>query len=62
MDVSQFRREYLQDGLSRDKLNPNPVEQFSQWFEQARQTNKSDPTAMVLATVGKDGMPSYNFV
>ncbi len=62
MDVSQFRREYLQDGLSRDKLNPNPVEQFSQWFEQARQTNKSDPTAMVLATVGKDGMPSQRTV
>jgi len=62
MDVSQFRREYLRDGLSREKLNPNPVEQFTQWFEQARQTNTSDPTAMVLATVGKNGMPSQRTV
>lgn len=62
MDVSQFRREYLREGLSRDKLHLNPVEQFTQWFDQARQTNTSDPTAMVLATVGKDGMPSQRTV
>lgn len=62
MDISQFRREYLRDGLSRDQLDPDPVRQFTQWFEQARQTNTSDPTAMILATVGKDGMPSQRTV
>lgn len=62
MDISQFRREYLRDGLTRDQLDPNPVEQFTQWFEQARQTDTSDPTAMILATVGKDGMPSQRTV
>lgn len=62
MDISQFRREYLRDGLTRDQLDPNPVEQFTQWFDQARQTDTSDPTAMILATVGKDGMPSQRTV
>lgn len=62
MDISQFRREYLKDGLSRNDLEKDPVKQFSLWFEQARKTNVSDPTAMVLATVGKDGMPSQRTV
>ncbi len=62
MDISQFRREYLRDGLSREDLHPDPVEQFTLWFEQARKTDISDPTAMVLATVGKNGMPSQRTV
>ncbi len=62
MDISQFRREYLRDGLSRENLCSNPVEQFTLWFEQARKTNISDPTAIVLATVGENGMPSQRTV
>ncbi len=62
MDLSQFRREYLRDGLSREDLNPDPVEQFTIWFEQARSTNIADPTAMILATVGENGMPSQRTV
>lgn len=62
MDISQFRREYLRDGLSRDELATDPVEQFTTWFEQARKTDISDPTAMILATVAKNGMPSQRTV
>lgn len=62
MDVSQFRREYLQGGLSRADLNTDPVLQFSDWFEQARKTEIADPTAMVLATVGESGRPSQRTV
>lgn len=62
VDLSQFRREYLQDGLSRTVLNPDPVVQFTTWFEQARETAITDPTAMFLATVSSDGQPSQRTV
>lgn len=62
MDISQYRREYLRDGLNREDLSENPIEMFTQWFEQARQLDASDPTAMILATVGADGMPSQRTV
>jgi pyridoxamine 5'-phosphate oxidase len=62
VDISQFRREYLRDGLSRSDLAREPVLQFSQWFEQAQKTDVEDPTAMIVATVGSDGMPSQRTV
>lgn len=62
MDLSQFRREYLKGGLSRADLNADPVLQFASWFEQARNTDIADPTAMVLATVGNNGQPSQRTV
>ncbi len=62
MDLSQFRREYLKGGLSRQDLDPDPTVQFSRWFEQARSTEIADPTAMVLATVGAGGCPSQRTV
>ncbi len=62
MDISQFRREYLRDGLSRSDLVGDPVLQFSQWFEQAQKTDVADPTAMIVATVGSSGIPSQRTV
>ena len=62
MDISHFRREYLKGGLSRSSMNPDPVKQFTTWFEQARTTEIADPTAMILATVGSNGQPSQRTV
>ena len=62
MDISHFRREYLKGGLSRSSLDPDPLKQFTTWFEQARSTEIPDPTAMVLATVGSNGQPSQRTV
>lgn len=62
MDISQFRREYIRGGLSRADLKSDPVTQFSLWFDQARKTTISDPTAMVLATVDSHGQPSQRTV
>lgn len=38
--------------------NDNPLSVFEQWYEQAQLHNSFEPTAMTLATVDKDGMPS----
>ena len=62
VDISNFRREFLKSGLQRPDLDPDPVVQFSKWFEQARKTSISDPTAMILATVNSDGQPSQRSV
>jgi len=62
LDISQFRREYLRGGLSREDLEADPVTQFSLWFNQAQKTTISDPTAMVLATVDSNGQPSQRTV
>lgn len=62
MDISHFRREYLKGGLRRQDLSTDPVEQFTQWFEQARATDIADPTAMILATVDPMGKPSQRTV
>ncbi len=61
-DVSDLRREYLQQGLSRDDLDPDPFKQFEHWFEQARNARIQDPTAMSLATAGADGEVSVRTV
>jgi len=62
MDISHFRREYLQGGLNKSDLASDPVNQFATWFDQARKTTIADPTAMVLATVDKDSRPSQRTV
>ncbi|HID69490.1 MAG TPA: pyridoxamine 5'-phosphate oxidase [Desulfobacterales bacterium] len=62
MDIGHFRREYLRGGLEQGDLLDNPVDQFSLWFDQARDTDIPDPNAMVLATVSSDGRPSQRTV
>lgn len=62
MDISNFRREYLKGGLQRQNLAADPVQQFTDWFEQARKTDIADPTAMILATVDSTGKPSQRTV
>ncbi len=62
MDLQAIRREYLKGGLSRSDLPENPLDLFMLWMQQAIEMELSDPTAMVLATAGKDGQPSQRIV
>lgn len=62
MDLSDFRREFIKDGLSRADLEKNPILLFSKWFEQAQKTDIVDCTAMILATVNSTGRPSQRTV
>lgn len=62
MDLSKFRREYLKGGLSRLSLHADPIVQFTEWFDQARNADIPDPTAMTLATVGSSGQPRQRTV
>lgn len=41
---------------------PDPLTLFSEWYALAEKHEPSDPNAMALATVNKDGMPSVRIV
>jgi len=40
----------------------DPLHRFGLWFEEAEAKEPNDPSAMALATVGADGMPSVRMV
>ena len=41
---------------------PEPLEQFTRWFEEARRAGLELPEAMTLATADRDGRPSARMV
>jgi pyridoxamine 5'-phosphate oxidase len=41
---------------------PNPLDLFGEWYAAAEKSEPNDPSAMSVATVGPDGMPSLRMV
>ena len=62
MHYEDFRREYTAGGLTREMLNPDPLQQFEIWLEQSVKAGLEDPTAMVLATIDDEGLPWQRIV
>lgn len=62
IDLSAIRTEYLQNTLSEDSVNRNPIVQFHLWLDEAIKADIKEPTAMVLSTVGSDNRPSARVV
>ena len=56
--VADLRREYTRAGLHESDLDPDPVEQFRRWFEEALAADLHEPNAVTLATATPDGKPS----
>jgi len=61
MNFADIRRDYVGEPLSETESHPDPFQQFTRWFDQARQS-EADPTAMALATTSADGHPSVRTV
>ena len=57
MDIREMRHEYAAGRLRRESLDPDPYEQFNEWFQHAQSTGAADVNAMSLATAGADGRP-----
>ena len=57
MNLADIRSDYCSGKLRREDLKPDPVDQFNAWLENAIAAKVIEPTAMSLATVGKDGRP-----
>ena len=50
------------EGLRRRALEPDPLQQFAAWFEDARRAGGRLPEAVALATATPDGAPSARMV
>src|SRR5689334_10032530 len=61
-DPARLRTEYKRATLDEDAVDPDPVVQFSRWFDEAVAAALPEPNAMTLATVGPDGRPSARIV
>ncbi len=57
-----MRDEFEKAGLHRRDLNPDPVQQFANWFEDVQRAGYRMPNAVTLATVSPDGQPSLRMV
>ena len=62
MNLADERRNYLRGELHRADLRADPIEQFSLWLEEANGAEVIEPTALSLATVGRDGIPRVRTV
>lgn len=60
--IADLRKEYAKNALELAKVNPNPVLQFQQWFEEAQSAQVPEPNAMNLATVSPEGRPTSRIV
>ncbi len=61
-DLSDMRRDYDRDALTRADLLPDAIRQFGRWFEDAQAAGVAEPNAMSLATAGADGQPTARTV
>ncbi|RNL77310.1 pyridoxamine 5'-phosphate oxidase [Nocardioides marmorisolisilvae] len=60
--LAALRAEYELGGLDEADLAPDPLAQFSLWFDQARGGGLVEANAMVLGTVAADGTPASRTV
>ena len=60
--LADQRTEYSLAGLVEKDLARDPFRQFEKWFQEAEAAKLTEPNAMTLATVGKDGRPSARTV
>lgn len=62
MSLADLRNEYRQASLLESDVQPDAIDQFSLWFEQALAAAVPEPNAMTLATSSPDGEPSSRIV
>ena len=61
MSFANIRRVYSGEPLSETESDPDPVRQFTRWFEQVREL-EADPTAFALATSTLQGHASVRML
>lgn len=59
---NHIRNEYKLKSLSESDVDKNPFRQFNIWMDEAIHSGIPEPTAMVLATTGKNMQPSARMV
>jgi pyridoxamine 5'-phosphate oxidase len=62
VDLATLRHEYSSRGLDVEDLDPDPLEQFRRWYDEAEAAGVWEPNAMVVATVDAGGTPDARYV
>ena len=62
MALTDLRRDYDRDELDETKASSVPLEQFQRWLDEAIAAKLPEPSAMTLATVSAEGLPSTRIV
>jgi pyridoxamine 5'-phosphate oxidase len=57
LKTSQLRDKLMATGLQASNLHADPVKQFETWYNETCKTDLSESSAMILATVDKEGQP-----
>jgi pyridoxamine 5'-phosphate oxidase len=60
--LADLRREYASRALDEADADPDPIRQFSAWFDEALKSQLFDTNAMTLATATRTGEPSARIV
>jgi pyridoxamine 5'-phosphate oxidase len=60
--IADLRREYATRALDETQADPDPLRQFSTWFDEAVSSQLLDVNAMTLATVSASGDPAARIV
>ena len=61
-NIADLRKSYERAELSEDASHADPLKQFSQWLDEAIQSQVPEPNAMTLATVASNLRPSTRVV
>ena len=62
ISIADLRLNYTLQQLDETDVDPNPLNQFRIWFDQAVTAQLPEPNAMTLATATRDGVPSARIV
>lgn len=62
MNIADIRTDYMRGALDEEQSDPNPIRQFSRWWEEALKSDVLEANAMTLATADTNGRPSARTV
>jgi pyridoxamine 5'-phosphate oxidase len=60
--IADLRLNYTRQQLLETDIDPDPIQQFQIWFDQALKADIIEPNAMTIATATKEGIPSARIV
>lgn len=60
--LADLRKDYSKKHLDFNQVVDNPIDQFRNWFEEAKNSEVPEPNAMTLATATPEGIPSARIV
>jgi len=61
-DIARLRKDYIKSALDDEHADPDPIRQFTRWWDEAIRSQLSEANAMTLATADREGRPSARAV